>query len=119
MVVHFGDRDICLWAIVMKGSAMLPNVQWHPLSSPLPLLLLLQVADGGVLPFLHNRLASPSDIFYINVGSWHRKTAEWGQAYQPALDTLGQYYNVSIRRQAHNIAEQLQVLLPTCMIVVA
>lgn len=64
----------------------------------LPLLLLLsQVAEGGVLPFLRARLASRQDIFYINTGTWHRKTAEWGDAYAPALDALGQFYQVGFK----------------------
>jgi hypothetical protein len=41
-----------------------------------------QVAGGGILPLLRQRLASPQDIFYINTGTWHRKTAEWASAYQ-------------------------------------
>lgn len=34
------------------------------------LLVLLQVAGGGVLPLLRQKFAQKQDIFYINFGVW-------------------------------------------------
>jgi hypothetical protein len=54
-----------------------------------------EIAGGGVLPLLHQLFARRSDIFYVNFGVWHKKTDAWKAAFTPALEALGQYYQVN------------------------
>jgi hypothetical protein len=74
--------------------------------------VLLQVAGGGILPLLRQRLASPQDIFYINTGTWHRKTAEWASAYQPDLQALGQYYIDTKKDWPHMLFRETPAIHP-------
>jgi hypothetical protein len=71
-----------------------------------------QVAGGGILPLLRQRLASPQDIFYINTGTWHRKTAEWASAYQPDLEALGKYYVATKKEWPHMLFRETPAIHP-------
>jgi hypothetical protein len=59
-----------------------------------------QVADGGVLQLLHDKLASPDDIFVVNFGTWHGphgvepKPRNNIEMYKVVLEKFGKYYNV-------------------------
>lgn len=63
------------------------DVSCHLVVSP-------QVAEGGVLPLLRKKFASPQDIFLINFNVWHKKVVELQNAYTTSLEALGQYYQV-------------------------
>jgi hypothetical protein len=58
-----------------------------------------QARDGGLLPFVQHRLASPGDIFLVSFGSWHR-WSQYGdqQQYQNAIYSLGGYYQVRLTK---------------------
>ncbi|KAF6252248.1 hypothetical protein COO60DRAFT_544594 [Scenedesmus sp. NREL 46B-D3] len=71
-----------------------------------------EVAGGGILPLLRQRLASPQDIFYVNTGTWHRKTPQWAAEYQPDLEGLGQYYAATKDAWPHMLFRETPAIHP-------
>jgi hypothetical protein len=71
-----------------------------------------QVAGGDILPLLRQRLASPQDIFYINTGTWHRKTPQWAAQYKPDLEALGRYYQDTRNAWPHMLFRETPAIHP-------
>eukprot|EP00882_Tetradesmus_deserticola_P013284 GHRQ01014091.1.p1 GENE.GHRQ01014091.1~~GHRQ01014091.1.p1 ORF type:complete len:538 (+),score=152.89 GHRQ01014091.1:624-2237(+) len=71
-----------------------------------------EVAGGGILPLLRQRLASPHDIFYVNTGTWHRKTPQWASEYQPDLVALGEYYAATKASWPHLLFRETPAIHP-------
>ncbi|WIA23718.1 hypothetical protein OEZ85_000404 [Tetradesmus obliquus] len=70
------------------------------------------VAGGGILPLLRQRLAKPEDIFYINTGTWHRKTPQWASEYKPDLEALGKYYQETRNEWPHMLFRETPAVHP-------
>jgi hypothetical protein len=59
-----------------------------------------QVPGGGLLRFIHTKLAAKGDIFHITFGAWHRKGPSFpynAAGHNHSITSLAQYYKVSVR----------------------
>lgn len=57
-------------------------------------------AAPGVLQLLHQRLASPEDIFLVGFGRWYTPSCSYdAAAYAASLEKLGRFYEVTLTRR--------------------
>lgn len=54
-----------------------------------------KIAAGGVLPLLRQKFAQKQDIFFLNVGVWHKKREDWWAQLRPSLEAIGRDYQAN------------------------